>query len=321
MDMDQPHNHERIRSRLPEMRHAWSGWMREASPLRHAPLAIAGLALAFLYSEVMVGLVKAWDTNPDYSHGFLIIPLCLYFVWKRRDYLATLDVRPASAGLMVVAASLLVFLAGQLGAEQFLARVSLIGVLAGSVIFTLGWAHARGLAWIFCFALLMIPLPAIVFNEIALPLQLLASTVAEQSLLMLSIPVLREGNVIFLSTATLEVAEACSGIRSLVSLLTVSIVYGYITEDRTSRRVILAVSTLPIAVAANAMRVAGTGLLAHFFGQAAADGFFHTFAGWLVFMSAVAMMFLLQKVMRLVGNDGNDGSDERGVPPMVGQVA
>lgn len=318
MDMDQPHNHERIRSRLPEVRHAWPGWMREASPLRHVPLAITGLALTLLYWEVIVGLFKAWDTNPDYSHGYLIVPLCALFVWKCRQYLATLDVRPAGIGLVVVAGALFVFLAGQLGAEQFLARVSLIGVLAGATVFLLGWAHARALGWIFCFALLMIPLPAIVFNEITLPLQLLASSVAEQSLLLFSIPVLREGNVIYLSSATLEVAEACSGIRSLVTLLTFSIVYGYFTEERMSRRVILVLSTLPIAVAANALRVAGTGLLAHFFGQSAADGFFHTFAGWLVFMSAVVMLFLLQRVLRLVGSHG---SDEQHVPPMLGEVA
>jgi exosortase len=267
--------------------------------------------LVVLYLDVIVGLVKAWTTNPDYSHGFLIVPLCVYFVWERRRRLAALEVRPAVAGLGIVVASLLLLVAGQLGAEQFLARVSLIGVLAGSTVFVLGWAHARLLVWTFCFALLMIPLPSIVFNEIAQPLQLLASSVAEQSLLMFSIPVLREGNVIFLSSATLEVAEACSGIRSLVSLLTVGIVYGYFTEDRTSRRVILAVSTLPIAIAANALRVAGTGLLAHFAGQAAADGFFHVFAGWLVFMSAVVMLFVLQAVLRHVASDGD-------AVPMVG---
>ncbi|HVQ13035.1 MAG TPA: exosortase, partial [Vicinamibacterales bacterium] len=234
-----------------------------------------------------------------------IVPLCVYFVWARRRRLAALDVRPAVTGLGIVVASLLLLVAGQLGAEQFLARVSLIGVMAGSVVFVLGWAHARMLVWTFCFALLMIPLPAIVFNEIAQPLQLLASTVAEQSLLLFNIPVLREGNVIFLAGATLEVAEACSGIRSLVSLLTVGIVYGYFTEERTSRRVILAVSTLPIAIAANALRVAGTGLLANFAGQAAADGFFHVFAGWLVFMSAVVMLFVLQGALRYVTSDGD----------------
>jgi len=313
MDMDQSHNHERVRSHVPDAGHAQSGWMREAPP-RRAPLVIAGLALLALYFDVIAGLVKAWATNPDYSHGFLIAPLCGYFVWQRRRRLAALDVRPASAGLVIVAASLLVYVAGQLGAEQFLARVSLIGVLAGSVTFVLGWAHARVLAWTFCFALLMIPLPAIIFNEIAQPLQLVASNVAEQSLLTFGIPVLREGNVIFLSSATLEVAEACSGIRSLVSLLTVGIVYGYFTEERTSRRVALALATLPIAIAANALRVAGTGLLAHVAGQAAAEGFFHVFAGWLVFMSAVVMLFVLQGLMRLADDNAPGVS-------MVGEAA
>jgi exosortase len=276
--------------------------MGDATLLRRAALVIAGLALTALYGGVAVGLVNAWIINPDYSHGFLIVPLCVYFVWERRRRLAALELRPSSAGLVIVAASLCLFVAGQLGAEQFLARVSLIGVLAGAVAFIMGRAHLRMLALTFCFALLMIPLPAIVFNEVALPLQLLASTVAEETLLLFSIPVLREGNVIFLSNATLEVAEACSGIRSLVSLLTVGIVYGYFTEDRIDRRAILALSTLPIAVVANALRVAGTGVLAHFAGQAAADGFFHVFAGWLVFMSAVVMLFVLQGVMRWVSS-------------------
>jgi exosortase len=298
--MDQPHSHERIRSRLPQVRHAWSGWMREASPRRLAPLAIAGLTLVALYFDVIAGLVKAWAaTNSDYSHGFLIVPLCVYFVYERRRRLAMMEVRPAVAGLGVVVLSLLVFIAGYLGAEQFLARVSLLGVIAGAVIFVLGWSQARMLAWIFCFALLMIPLPAIVFNEIAQPLQLLASSVAEQALLLFNIPVLREGNVILLSSATLEVAEACSGIRSLISLLAFAVVVGYFGDQRTSRRVILAFSSLPIAVAANALRVAGTGLLAHYAGQEAAEGFFHTFAGWLVFMVAVAMLFVVQAILRL----------------------
>ncbi len=303
MDMDQPDsNHGLVRPRFDRVRRARPLLMGDALLLRRAALVIAGLSLVALYGEVAVGLVNAWITNPDYSHGFLIVPLCAYFVWERRRRLAVLEVRPSSTGLVVVAGSLCLFVAGQLGAEQFLARVSLIGVLAGSVAFVLGLAHVRMLAWTFGFALLMIPLPAIVFNEVALPLQLLASTVAEETLLLFSIPVLREGNVIFLSNATLEVAEACSGIRSLVSLLTVGIVYGYFTEDRIDRRAILALSTLPIAVVANALRVAGTGVLAHLAGQAAADGFFHVFAGWLVFMFAVAMMFLLQGVMRWVSS-------------------
>lgn len=264
-----------------------------------AALALAALGLAVLYTDVVAGLVRAWQTNDDYSHGFLVLPLCAYFVWERRRRLTVLEVQPSIIGLAVVLMSLLVLAAGDLGAELFLARVSLVGVLAGSVIFVLGWRHVRTLALPLCFALLMIPLPAIVFNAIAFPLQLMASSVAEHTLSALDIPVLREGNVILLATVSLEVAEACSGIRSLVSLLTLGIVYGYFTEDRVSRRVILAAATIPIAIAANALRVAGTGVLAHVAGPAVADGFFHAFAGWLVFMVAVAMLFLLQRLLRL----------------------
>jgi exosortase len=285
-----------------------------ASRLNRGALIVAGLSLLALYGQVLVGLVKAWEANPDYAHGFLIAPLCVYLAWQRRQQLASRHARPSWAGLAVVVASLGVFVAGQLGAELFLSRVSLIGVLVGSVAFVMGWAHARELTLVFVLAILTIPLPTIIFNEIAHPLQLLASSVAEHTLIALDIPALREGNVILLSTATLEVAEACSGIRSMVSLLAAGLVYGYFTDDRTSRRAILALSTLPIAIVANALRVAGTGVLAHYSGAAAADGFFHGFAGWLVFMSALVMLFVVDGVLRLAGR-------EAPVIPMVTEVA
>ena len=244
-------------------------------------LALAILGLAFLYGNVLTGLVRAWRTNDDYSHGFLVAPLCAYLVWERRHRLAALEIRPSLAGLAIVVLSLLVFVTGELGAEMFLARVSLIGVVAGSVMFVLGPTHTRILALPLGLALLAIPLPAILFNRLAFPLQLMASRVAETSLSAFDVPVLREGNLIFLATATLEVAEACSGIRSLMSLLTLGMI--------------------PIAIIANAARVAGTGFMAHFAGEAAADSFFHFFAGWLVFMAAVMMLFLLQRLLRWAG--------------------
>jgi exosortase len=268
-------------------------------PRTIAALALVTLSLGILYAGVATGLVHAWYTNDDYSHGFVVAPLCAYFVWERRRRLARLDLRPSLTGLAIVLASLMVLTAGELGAELFLMRVSLIGVLVGSVTFVLGPAHARTLALPFGFALLMIPLPAIVFNAIAFPLQLMASRVAEGTLAALAIPVFREGNVILLATATLEVAEACSGIRSLFSLLTLGIAYGYFTESTAVRRVVLAAATVPIAIVANAFRVAGTGVLAHVAGPAAADGFFHVFAGWLVFMTAVVLLFLLQRLLRV----------------------
>jgi len=282
-------------------------------------LAFAMLGLALLYGSVLAGLVRAWTTD-DYSHGFLVAPLCAYLVWQRRHRLAAVAVRPSLAGLAVVLVSLLVFVVGELGAEMFLARVSFIGVVAGSVMFVLGTARARVLLLPIGLALLAIPLPAIVFNRIAFPLQLMASRVSEAALTAFGIPVLREGNLIYLASATLEVAEACSGIRSLMSLMTFGVVYGYFTETSVLRRVLLAAAMVPIAIIANAVRVAGTGLVAHVAGDAAADDFFHFFAGWLVFMAAVILLFVLQRLMKLAGKDDHTPRSTAGAATQTGQT-
>jgi exosortase len=143
----------------------------------------------------------------------------------------------------------------------------------------------------------MVPIPAIVFNKIAFPLQLLASRVGETLLSTLGIPVLREGNLIVLARTTLEVAEACSGIRSLISLVTLGLIYGYFIDTRSFVRTTITLATVPIAVAANGIRVAGTGIAAHYFGDAAAEGFFHTFSGWLMFVAAFVMLFTLTNLI------------------------
>ena len=247
-------------------------------------IASVALAASFLwmYRGVFAGLVADWIHDPNYSHGFLIVPIAVFFLWERRARLAGLASRPSHVGLMVVLASLAVFAVGHLGAELFLARISMIGVLAGVVVYLLGWAHLRTVSFPLLFLLLMIPLPSIVFNQITFPLQLLASHAGETALSATGIPVLREGNIIILPHTSLEVAEACSGIRSLMTLLALGVVYGYFTDRRRWARALIALATIPVAVVANALRVAGTGFLAHSYGPAAAEGFFHEFSGWLV---------------------------------------
>ena len=187
--------------------------------------------------------------------------------------------------------------AGMLGAELFLTRASMIVVLASAVLYLLGWKAFRVLLLPLAFLWLMVPIPAIIFNQIAFPLQLLASRVGEVTMSGVGIPVLREGNVIVLANTTLEVAEACSGIRSLISLLTLGIVYGYFTDRRPLVRATIALLTIPIAIVANAIRVAGTGIAAHFYGADAAEGFLHSFSGWLVFIAAFAMVFVATRVL------------------------
>jgi exosortase A len=263
----------------------------------YVAVSLLVVSFAALFWPVIAALVRDWRVDENYSHGFLIPPLAAYLVWERRHELSR--TRPAGSwlGLVVVAGSVVVLLAGLLGAELFLSRVALIGALLGGVLFTLGWRHLRMLVFPLGILLLMIPLPAIIFNQIVFPLQLVASRAGEAALAAAGIPVLREGNVMILANTTLEVAQACSGIRSLVSLLTLAIVFGYFTDPRPGARTAIALSAVPVAIIANAMRVAGTGIAAHHYGPEAAQGFFHSFSGWIVFIAAFAMLFA---VIRLV---------------------
>jgi exosortase len=254
---------------------------------------------ALLYRGVITKLVSDWATDDNYSHGFLIVPIALYLAWERRDKVTQLPLRPSLMGLAIVLASVGVLTAGILGAELFLTRISIIGVLAGTIVFLFGWQHLRVLIFPVAFLLLMIPLPAIIFNKITFPLQLFASQAGEYGLASLGVPVLREGNIIVLARTKLEVVEACSGIRSLVSLLTLGIVYAYFIDPRLPVRWLIALSAVPVAIIANGLRIAGTGVAAHYYGPEAAEGFFHSFSGWAVFVFAfVAMLGVKQLIVQ-----------------------
>lgn len=262
---------------------------------------IAGASFLLLFGPVFWRLVQDWIHDDNYSHGFIILPFAIYFVWERRDRLRGFPPRPSAAGLGVVLCGLALLVVGQLGAELFLTRIAALVAIAGALAFLRGWATLRACTFPLAFLLLMIPIPAIVFNQVAFPLQLLASRTGEAGLALLGIPVLREGNLIILARTTLEVAEACSGIRSLVSLLTLGILYGYFVDSRTTLRWVIAASTVPIAIVANGVRVAGTGVAAHYFGDGAAQGFLHTFSGWLMFVAAFVMLFVVTHlILRLV---------------------
>jgi len=258
------------------------------------------IGMVAVYLPMLRKLVYDWGHDDNYSHGFLIVPIAAYLVWERRAELIAARPSPSALGLVIVAISLMMLVAGQLGAELFLTRVSLIGVLAGSVLFLYGWEHLRVVWFPLAFLLLMIPIPAIIFNPIAFPLQLLASRFGETVLRLFDVPVLREGNVITLANTQLEVAEACSGIRSLISLLTLGIVYGYFTDKRFLVRLAIALSTIPVAIVANGLRVAGTGIAAYHYGDEAAQGFFHEFSGLVVFVVSLVMLFVIHRTVLAV---------------------
>lgn len=253
-------------------------------------LGLVVAVLCGLYAPTLSRLVAQWSRDEDYTHGFLILPLAAYFVWDRRERLKTIPVQPSILGVGLLGFGLAVFVLGTVGAELFLQRMSLIVVLAGLVLLILGSGFLKELAFPLAFLILMVPLPAIVMNAVAFPLQLFAAQAATFCLQGAGIPVLREGNVIVLAQTTLEVAEACSGIRSLQALLALGAVYGYFTQRVVWKRWALLLLSIPIAIAANAFRVSGTGFLAHFWGLEAAQGFYHTFAGWLVFVVAFVLL-------------------------------
>ncbi len=268
-------------------------------------LFIIGL-LAGLYAKTLYALGGDWYSDPDFSHGFLVPIMSGYFVWERWDRLKSIPLAPSWWGLGLLACGLAMLVLGSLGAELFLQRSSFIVVLCGLIWTLMGPAMLKNLGLPLAFLLFMIPLPSIILNTIAFPLQLFAAKVASFCLFSLSIPVLREGNIIMLTGTTLEVAEACSGIRSLQALLALGTVYAYLTQERMLARWILVLLSIPIAIAANVIRVSGTGILAEYWGVEAAQGFYHTFEGWLVFIVAFILLLgagtLLTRFMRRTGS-------------------
>ena len=253
-----------------------------------------------VYYRVLAKLVIDWWQIPDFSHGFLVPIFAAYLVWAKRKALLNTRIAPTWSGIAVVALGLVVLLLGVYGAELFLSRISLVILLAGLVLSFGGWQLLKELRFPLLVLLLAIPIPAILFNEITFPLQILASKLASALLPLFGVPVLREGNVIELSAMKLEVAEACSGIRSLMSLFTLAIFYGYFLEKSILRRVILALASIPIAIAANAVRIFGTGLCVQYWDPDKAVGFFHEFSGWVIFLVSLGCLFIVHRAMCLV---------------------
>jgi exosortase len=270
-------------------------------PVWYWQAGVLVLLACFLYWNIVPALVLDWWNDPNFSHGFIVPIFSGFLVWQNRQRLAALLLRPSWLGLLVVAGALSVLTVGVLGAELFLQRTSLILLLAGLVIQFLGWRHFRALLFPWAFLFLMLPIPAILFNRITLPLQFLASQLGGALLEAAGVPVLLQGNVIQLPTMVLQVVEACSGIRSLMSLGTVALIYGHFLESRVWPRALLALAAVPIAVLANGLRVAGTGLLGHYWSPAAAEGFFHNFSGWIIFVLSLILLFAVQWLIHLPG--------------------
>jgi exosortase len=257
------------------------------------------LLVAADYYQVLGKLVTDWWQIPDFSHGFLVPLFAAFLVWEKRKTLRDTKVAPAWSGIAVMALGLVILLLGVYGSELFFSRVSLVILLAGLVLCFGGWQLLKELRFALLVLLLAIPLPAIIFNQITFPLQILASKLASDLLPLFGVPVLREGNIIQLPLMKLEVAEACSGIRSLMSLFTLSVFFGYFMEKSAWRRVALVLASIPIAIAANAARILGTGLCVQYWDPDKALGFFHEFSGWVIFLVSLVCLYIVHRAMCL----------------------
>lgn len=312
---------------VPATRHYWRAF------------AIA-FAILFTYAAVLVKLSRDWWVDENYSHGLLVPFIIGFILWLQRDKFAAEPARPSVLlGGLAVAFSLFALWTGVAGAELYTQRMSLVLLIAGTVVYFFGLGFLRLMLVPLGLLILAIPIPAIIFNKIAFPLQLFASRCAVWSMSMLGIPVLRQGNVIELKplnsfdTKKLEVVEACSGIRSLMTLMTLAVVFAYFTHPRSNnsggprgkfgwlrsygfwRSTIIVLSAVPIAILTNATRVSGTGVLSHYYGTGVADGFFHSFSGWAIYIVAFLLLFLVGWIVdrfrpRSVGKPDNKGPRE-----------
>jgi exosortase len=258
---------------------------------------------SILYAPILKELVMDWWTDPDYGHGFFVPLISGYVLWHQRARWVKSEVKPSNFGFLVMVGGVILLLGGSLGAELFTSRFSLLVLLAGMVLFLAGWKKLRSVSFPLGFLILMIPIPVIIYNQITFPLQLLASRFATSWLELMQVPVLREGNVLILPNYSLEVVEACSGVRSLMTLITLAVAYGYLVESRRWVRYTLPVLMVPIAIVSNAIRIMGTGMLTYHFGPKAAEGFFHDFSGWIIFLAALFLMFVCHLILRRIGKD------------------
>jgi exosortase len=267
-----------------------------------APLLAAWAALAAVLAAVYLPhaayMVQNWWSDPNYSHGFLVPVVSGWLIWRRREELAAQPARPDAWGLAVIAGGLLLLVLGQAGHEFFLRRLSLLPVLWGVVLVYWGWPVARRVAFPFAYLILMIPLPYVVYDSVAFPLRLVAARLAGWALELGGLPVLVEGNVIHLPSTVLNVVDACSGIRSLISLLAVAVLLAHLLLPARWRQALLVLAVLPVAVATNALRVVAAGLLAERYGEAVLQGSWHDLTGWAVFMAAFGLLAALAWLLR-----------------------
>ena len=271
----------------------------ETPPKNQLPwpaIAWFGALILISYGPVLNRLMHQWVNDEDMGHGFFVPVIAGFIVWQRREQLAALEIKPNPWGMLLVGVSAVLLVVATLGAELFTARLSFLFTLIGVVLTLGGRPLVRALAFPLFLLFFMVPIPAVIYSRITFPLQILASRLADAALNLFSIPVIREGNVLELANKKLNVVEACSGIRSLLSLTFLALVYGYFFEKKNWVRTVLFFSTIPIAIIANGSRVTLTAILTQV-REDLAEGFFHEAQGWVIFMVALVILIFWHQIL------------------------
>jgi exosortase len=262
------------------------------------PLILVAMILA-IYGQTLLALADDWWNDPNSTYGLLVPPLAGYIAWQRRRLTLSVPIAPDFRGLLWILAGCGTLLIGKLGAEFFLSRISIVILLTGLIYMFWGKGRLRTLVFPILLLATMVPLPVIVFNSLAQPLQLFASRVSSRISQIFGVSVYQDGNIIQLATTTLGVEEACSGLRSLSALLVMALLLGFLQCRRPVTRAILFVMAFPIAVFVNVVRVSGTAILADYDSRLAM-GFYHTFSGWLVFLLGIVFVFGASRLIRQI---------------------
>jgi exosortase len=250
--------------------------------------------------SVFAELISDWYNDGNYSHGFLIIPVAVVLIWRKRKEMA-FPARPSGWGIALFGFGGLGFILGTAASEYFTTRISILIIISGISLYYIGWENFRKVWFAFAILVFMVPVPAVIYYSATLPMQLISSKITNMVLHLLGMSSTRQGNIIYLPQYTLEVVEACSGLRSLVSLLALSSLYGYLTLPGKVRPVILFIAAIPIAVLTNVARLILTAIVAYTLGGKYAEGMLHDTAGIVVFALAFILIIITGSVLKWLG--------------------
>lgn len=258
---------------------------------------LSGLGL-ILYAPILRLMARQWWDDPNYGHAMLVPVFVAYVLWRERTRWRAAAVRPSDYGLPLMLSAVGLLILGMLSAELFTARFSLIILISGMIVFLAGWQVLRSLAFPIAYSLFMIPLPALVYYQLTFPLQLMASRLGAQGLVMVGVHTLRQGNLLILPNVTLEVVEACSGVRSLLSLLAAAVAYVYLAESSIWKRFLVVALTIPIVILSNGLRLVATGILSFVYGPQVVSGTTHTGLGLAFFALAFLSIIAIHRLLR-----------------------